>query len=92
MIKSELINELAKQTNLNRKDAKIVVETIFNEIKDTLISGGRVELRNFGVLYLHTRKSRMGRNPKTGAQVLIQEKKVPLFKAGKSVLNALNKK
>lgn len=92
MIKSELIAELAKKSNLNKKDAKIVVETIFDEIKNALINGGRVELRNFGVLYLHQRKARMGRNPKTGAQVIVQEKKVPLFKAGKSVLNALNKK
>lgn len=92
MIKSELITALADKTDLTKTDAKIVVETIFKEIKDTLINGGRVELRNFGVLYLRTRKARMGRNPKTGAQVIVQEKKVPLFKPGKAVLNALNKK
>ncbi len=92
MIKSELITGLATRTKLSRKDAKIVVETIFDVIKDALVDGGRVELRNFGVLYLHTHKARMGRNPKTGAQVVVQEKRVPLFKAGKSVLMALNKK
>ncbi len=92
MIKSELVHKLADKTDLSQRDAKMVVEIIFEEIKNTLINGGRVELRNFGIFYPRARKARMGRNPKTGAQVLVKEKNVPLFKAGKSVLNALNKK
>lgn len=92
MIKSELIDKLSDKTDLSKKNAKMVIEVIFNEIKTTLMKGGRVELRNFGIFYPRARKARMGRNPRTGAQVLVQEKNVPLFKAGKSVLNALNQK
>ena len=92
MIKSELIIRLAQQTGLSKTDAKKAVETIFNEIIKTLADGGRVELRNFGILSLHTRSPRIGRNPKTGTQVQVEQKRIPFFKAGKAVKKALNKK
>ena len=92
MIKSELVTRLAQEMRLSANDAKIVVDTIFDEIVKTLSEGGRVELRNFGIFSMRTRKSRMGRNPKTGAQVFVSEKKIPYFKAGKAVVNALNGK
>lgn len=92
MIKSELIERLAQETRLGKNDAKVVVETIFDTIAQTLAEGGRVELRNFGILSLKTRKPRMGRNPKTGEQVFVPEKVVPYFKPGKAVINALNGK
>ena len=92
MIKSELTTRLAQEMRLSAHDAKIVVETIFDEIIKTLSEGGRVELRNFGIFSMRTRKSRMGRNPKTGEQVFVSEKKIPYFKAGKAVLKALNGK
>ena len=92
MIKSELIERLAQESRLSISDAKVVVDTIFDTIVQTLANGGRVELRNFGVLSLRTRKSHMGRNPKTGEKVLVGEKRVPYFKPGKAVLNALNGK
>lgn len=92
MIKSELIERLAQESRLNMQDAKTVVDTIFDTIVQTLANGGRVELRNFGILSLKTRKSRMGRNPKTGEKVFVGEKRVPYFKPGKAVLNALNGK
>ena len=91
MIKSELVLQLAEQENLSKADAKRAADTIFNEIVATLKKGGRVELRNFGVIFVKTRKARMGRNPKTGAQVMVSEKRVPFFKAGKAVKKALNK-
>ena len=92
MIKSELIIRLAQQTNLSKTDAKKAVDTIFEEIIKALADGGRVELRNFGVLSLHTRNSRIGRNPKTGEKVQVVQKRIPFFKAGKAVKKALNKK
>ena len=92
MIKSELVINLAQKTGLNKTDAKKIVNIIFDEIVKTLAEGGRVELRNFGILSLRTRKSRIGRNPKTGEKVQIVQKQIPFFKAGKAVKKALNKK
>ena len=92
MIKSELVIRLAQKTNLSKADAKKAVDTVFEEIINALSEGNRVELRNFGIFSMRTRKSRMGRNPKTGEQVFVSEKKIPYFKAGKAVVNALNGK
>ena len=92
MIKSELVIRLAQKANLSKNDAKKVVDIIFNEIVNALTDGGRVELRNFGILSLRTRKSRLGRNPKTGEKVQVRQKQIPFFKAGKAVKKALNKK
>lgn len=92
MIKSELITKIAEQNKLGKADAERVVSTVFNEITKALVSGNRVELRGFGVLSVRTRKPRVARNPKTGASVSVIEKKVPFFKAGKSINDALNAK
>lgn len=92
MIKSELVAKLAEQTNLNKTDAERVVSTVFDEITKALIGGNRVELRGFGVLSVRARKARQARNPKTGAKVSVEAKRVPFFKAGKSINDALNKK
>ncbi len=91
MIKSELIDKLAETENVSKTVAKRIVNTIFDTITQALKEGGRVELREFGVLSVRTRKARAGRNPKTGAAVQVSEKKVPFFKAGKAVKKALNK-
>ena len=92
MIKSELVIRLAQKTGLSKADAKKALDIIFDEITAALTEGNRVELRNFGILSLRTRKPRTGRNPKTGETVLIHQKQVPFFKAGKAVKKALNKK
>lgn len=92
MIKSELISKIADQTNLSKADADRVVSTVFDEISKALIDGNRIELRGFGVLSVRNRRARLGRNPKTGAQVNVAAKRVPFFKAGKSINEALNKK
>ncbi len=92
MIKSELVTKLAEQTNLTKSDAENVVSTLFREITKALVKGNRVELRGFGVLSVRERKPRIGRNPKTGEKVSVESKKVPFFKAGKSISEALNKK
>ncbi len=91
MIKSELIEKIAETENVSKTVAKRIVNTIFDTISEALVQGNRVELREFGVLSVRTRNSRTGRNPKTGAAVQVSEKKVPFFKAGKAVKQALNK-
>lgn len=92
MIKSELVLHIAEKNNLTKADAERVVSTILDTIKEALIKGNRVELRGFGVLSVRNRKPRIGRNPKTGSKVQVEGKRVPFFKAGKSVNDALNKK
>ena len=91
MIKSELIDKISETENVSKSVAKRIVNTIFDTITEALIQGNRVELREFGVLSVRSRKARTGRNPKTGATVQVKEKKVPFFKAGKAVKQALNK-
>ncbi len=92
MIKSELVTKVAERANLSKADADLVITTVFDEITRSLIDGKRVELRGFGVLSVRNRNARQARNPKTGAPVKVEAKRVPFFKAGKSVTNALNHK
>ena len=91
MIKSELIEKLAERENISRTIAKRIVNTIFDTITEALIQGNRVELREFGIISVRNRKARTGRNPKTGVSVQVSEKRVPFFKAGKAVKEALNR-
>lgn len=92
MIKSELITKISEKNKLSMHDAECVVSTIFDEIKNALIEGNRVELRGFGVLSVRTRNARVSRNPKTGEAVQVAQKRVPFFKAGKTLTETLNKK
>ena len=91
MIKSELVDKLAETENISKTVAKRIVNTIFDTITAALVQGSRVELREFGILSVRDRKARVGRNPKTGASVQVSNKRVPFFKAGKAVKEALNK-
>ena len=92
MIKSELIAAVAEENNLTNQNAERVVATVLNTITKALVNDNRVELRGFGVLSVRRRKPRAARNPKTGAGVQVEAKRVPFFKAGKIVKEALNKK
>jgi integration host factor subunit beta len=85
LTKSQLIKLLADQKNLTANDAQTVVETIFEEISQSLERGQRVELRGFGSFGLKERRSREGRNPKTGEAVKVEAKRVMFFKAGKEL-------
>ena len=85
MKKSQLIKELAIQKDLSAKDAEVVVDTVFEEIAASLERGQRVELRGFGSFGLKQRRSREGRNPKTGESVKVDAKRVMFFKAGKEL-------
>ena len=92
MIKSELIKKVAKANRLTHDEAEQVVVTVLDAITQALVDGDRVELRGFGVLSVRDRQSRAARNPKTGARVNVAAKRIPFFKAGKTVRAALNKK
>ena len=91
MIKSELVQRLAKQNpHLYQRDMENVVNAIFDEIGAALERGDRVELRGFGAFSVRIRPSRVGRNPRTGEQVFVAEKRVPFFKTGKELRERLN--
>lgn len=86
MTRSELIAALtARFQNLVAKDAEISVKEILDAIGNSLRKGNRVEIRGFGSFGLNYRPARTGRNPKTGEKVLVPEKYVPHFKAGKEM-------
>jgi integration host factor subunit beta len=89
--KSELIAELAMANpHLRGQDVETIVATIFEEITFALARGERVELRGFGAFTVKHRDARTGRNPRTGASVSVDEKKVPFFKAGKELRLRVN--
>ena len=85
MTKADLVMEVAKQTSLTKKESETVIKTIFDSISDALSEGDKVELRGFGSFRVRDRRSRQGRNPKTGDTVSVPAKKVPFFKAGKEL-------
>ena len=85
MTKADLVMEVAKQTSLTKKESETVIKTIFDSISEALGQGDKVELRGFGSFRVRDRKSRQGRNPKTGDTVKVPAKKVPFFKAGKEL-------
>ena len=93
MIRSELIQKIADENpHLYQRDVERIVNTIFNEISDALAGGNRVELRGFGAFSVKKRDARIGRNPRTGESVQVDEKCVPFFKTGKLLRDRLNGK
>ena len=86
MTKSELIDRLAAQfPQLVTKDAELAVKMILDAMAEALAAGDRIEIRGFGSFGLNYRPPRTGRNPKSGERVLVPEKHVPHFKAGKEL-------
>ena len=93
MIRSELIQKLADENpHLFQRDVELIVNTIFDEITDTMARGDRVELRGFGAFSVKKRDARIGRNPRTGESVSVSVKHVPFFKTGKLLRDRLNGK
>lgn len=93
MIRSELIQKIADENpRLTQREAERIVNTIFDEIIDALSRGDRVELRGFGAFSVKSREARVGRNPRTGESVQVDDKKVPFFKTGKLLRDRLNGK
>ena len=91
MIRSELVQELAKENPGMRADEiERVVDVFFDEIAQRLAEGGRVELRGFGAFSTRERDPRKGRNPRTGEPVDVPGKRVPYFKPGKEMRQRLN--
>ena len=79
-----------KNPHLYQRDVENIVNAILGEITDALANGDRVELRGFGAFSVKNRQPRLGRNPKTGEKVAVEEKWVPFFKTGKELRERLN--
>ncbi len=90
MTKAELVDQVARTTQLTKKHAEIMVNTVFDSIVDSLKDGEKIELRGFGSFRIRQRGSRTGRNPKTGEKVDVPPKKIPYFKMGKELKALLN--
>jgi integration host factor subunit beta len=91
LIRSELVQKLCEDhPDLTAKEIERVVSAFFDSIIDQLQAGGRVELRGFGAFSTREREARKGRNPRTGAAVDVNAKRVPYFKPGKEMRERLN--
>jgi integration host factor subunit beta len=92
MLKSELIERIASQNpHLYPRDVENIVSTILDEIVKALGRGDRVELRGFGAFSAKVRGARKGRNPRTGAEVQVAQKRIPSFKTSKELRERLNR-
>ena len=85
MIKQDLVQRVVDVTGLPRQRAEQTVDTIFESLKQALAAGDRIELRGFGVFTVRPRKTGIGRNPRTGAEVSIAPGKAVRFKPGKEL-------
>jgi integration host factor subunit beta len=91
MIRSELIQKIADENpHLYQRDVERIVGTVFDEITGAMSDGNRVELRGFGAFSVKKREPRVGRNPRTGEAVEVEQKHVPFFKTGKLLRDRLN--
>jgi len=90
MTKAELVDEVARATQLTKKHAEIIVNTVFDSIVHSLKEGEKIELRGFGSFRIRHRGPRLGRNPKTGERVEVPAKRIPYFKPGKELREMLN--
>ncbi len=93
MTRSDLVEELASRFGqLAHRDAEFAVKTILDAMGDALARGHRIEIRGFGSFSISRRPPRLGRNPRSGESVQIPEKRVPHFKPGKALREAVDRR
>ncbi|WP_413789098.1 HU family DNA-binding protein [Bacillus kandeliae] len=89
MNKTDLINQVAEAAELSKKDATKAVDAVFDAIQNTLANGDKIQLIGFGNFEVRERSARKGRNPQTGEEIEIAASKVPAFKPGKALKDAV---
>lgn len=90
MTRSDLVEELAARfAQLTHRDAELAVKAMLDAMADALVKGHRIEIRGFGSFSINRRPPRVGRNPRSGERVLVPEKRVPHFKPGKALREAI---
>ncbi|MEH7084939.1 HU family DNA-binding protein [Neobacillus drentensis] len=92
MNKTDFINQVAKTAVLSQKEASKAVDAVFDTILEALKNGDKVQLIGFGNFEVRERAARTGRNPQTGEEIQIAAGKVPAFKAGKALKDAVAEK
>ncbi len=91
MTKTDLIEKVAQKTGFTKKDSGKAIEAVFQAIRESLEAGDRVALVGFGTFEVRKRAARKGRNPQTGKEIKIAARKVPIFRAGKPLKEAVGK-
>ncbi|MFZ4451940.1 HU family DNA-binding protein [Salibacterium aidingense] len=90
MNKTDLINAVAEQADISKKDASKAVDAVFDSITETLKKGDKIQLVGFGSFEVRERAARKGRNPQTGEEIKIPATKNPAFRPGKQLKDAVN--
>jgi integration host factor subunit beta len=90
MTKADLVEEVIRVSSLSKKQAETIVNTVFDSIVEALQQDDKIELRGFGSFRVRRRRSRQGRNPKTGDRVAVPAKRIPYFKPGKELKDLIN--
>lgn len=91
MTKRELIQRLAERLQISQKEARVIVDTVFEELEEALARGERVEVRGFGSFVVRSHDGYTGRNPRTGETVEVPSKRLPHFKTGKEMRERINR-
>ena len=91
MNKSELIERLAEKSGVNVMQSEEVVNLIYKKMRDTMVNGGRIEIRGFGSFVVKEYQAYQGRNPKTGEKISVPPKKLPFFKVGKELKERIDR-
>ncbi len=89
MTKKDIVDKISNRAGIRQVVVKKIVQEVFNVIKESLLAGERIEIRNFGVFKVKIRKPKIGRNPRTGEVVPIKERKVIVFKSGLKIKKEL---
>lgn len=89
MNKTDLVASVAEKTDLTKREAEKVITEVFASIEEALAKGDKVQLVGFGTFEVKERAARVGRNPRTGEQIEIAATRVPVFKAGKALKDAV---
>jgi len=90
MTKIDIIQELYENLNFSKKDAARIVESVFDIMKDALARGEKIKISGFGNFIVKEKKPRRGRNPQTGEEIIISERKVLTFKSSQVLRKSLN--
>lgn len=90
MTKTDMINAIAEKSGFTKKDSEAALEAVVGAITDALVAGEKVSLIGFGTFEVKNRAARTGINPRTGAQIEIAASKLPVFKAGKALKDAVS--
>lgn len=91
MNKADLVAAVAEKAGISKKDSEKAVNAAFDAITDALVAGDKVQLVGFGAFETKERSARLGRNPKTKEEIQIPASRVPAFKAGKALKDAVAK-